>query len=86
MKVAFQGDLGAFSQQAIRQLLGAKAQPFPCQRFDQVFEFLIVERFGSGQRFGVEDLPSQREYGLRTAVPPHRGRPAGRLSLDDEQF
>ena len=27
MKVAFQGELGAFSQQAIRQLLGAKAQP-----------------------------------------------------------
>jgi prephenate dehydratase len=40
MKVAFQGELGAFSQQAIRQLLGAKAQPFPCQRWDQVYAAL----------------------------------------------
>jgi prephenate dehydratase len=40
MRVAFQGELGAFSQQAIRQLLGAKAQPVPQQRFDQVFAAL----------------------------------------------
>jgi prephenate dehydratase len=37
MRVAFQGEPGAFSQQAIRQFLGASAQPVPCQRFDQVF-------------------------------------------------
>jgi prephenate dehydratase len=40
MKVAFQGDLGAFSQQAIRQLLGAQAEPAPYQRFDEVFAAL----------------------------------------------
>jgi prephenate dehydratase len=40
MRVAFQGDLGAFSQQAIRQLLGARAEPAPYQRFDQVFAAL----------------------------------------------
>jgi len=40
MKVAFQGELGAFSQQAILQFLGAKARPIPCERFDQVFEAL----------------------------------------------
>lgn len=40
MKVAFQGELGAFSQQAIRQFAGARAQPFPCERFDQVFATL----------------------------------------------
>ena len=40
MTVAFQGELGAFSQQAIRQLLGAHAQPVPYQRFDQVFAAL----------------------------------------------
>lgn len=40
MKAAFQGELGAFSQQAIRQLLGPKATPFPCPRFDQVFAAL----------------------------------------------
>jgi prephenate dehydratase len=37
IRVAFQGELGAFSQQAIRQLLGSRAQPVPCQRFDQAF-------------------------------------------------
>ena len=37
MKVAFQGELGAFSQQAIRQLAGAGAKPYPCQRFEEAF-------------------------------------------------
>jgi prephenate dehydratase len=40
MKVAFQGELGAFSQQAIRQLLGPRAEPAPYQRFDEVFAAL----------------------------------------------
>src|ERR1700674_5037685 len=40
MRVAFQGELGAFSQQAILQLLGAKARPVPHARFDQVFAAL----------------------------------------------
>ena len=40
MKVAFQGELGAFSQQAIRQLLGSRANPVPYQRFDEVFAAL----------------------------------------------
>jgi prephenate dehydratase len=35
--IAFQGEPGAFSQQAIRQLLGEDAQILPCQRFDEVF-------------------------------------------------
>ena len=39
-RVGFQGELGAFSQQAVRQLLGPKAQPIPHQRFDQVFAAL----------------------------------------------
>ena len=38
--IAFQGELGAFSQQAIRQLLGLKAEPIPHQRFDEVFAAL----------------------------------------------
>jgi prephenate dehydratase len=40
LRVAFQGELGAFSQQAIRQLLGPKAIPVPEQRFDEVFAAL----------------------------------------------
>jgi prephenate dehydratase len=40
MNVAFQGELGAFSQQAILQLLGPRAKPVPRQRFDQVFAAL----------------------------------------------
>jgi prephenate dehydratase len=39
-KAAFQGELGAFSQQAIRQLLGPQAKAVPCQRFDEVFAAL----------------------------------------------
>jgi len=40
VKVAFQGELGAFSQEAVRQLAGARAKPDPRQRFDQVFAAL----------------------------------------------
>ncbi len=40
MRVGFQGELGAFSQQAILQLLGPKARPVPHVRFDQVFAAL----------------------------------------------
>jgi prephenate dehydratase len=44
MKVAFQGESGAFSQEAIRQLLGAKALPVACPRFDEVFDALARRR------------------------------------------
>jgi len=40
LRVGFQGELGAFSQQAIRQLLGMRAQPVAHQRFDEVFAAL----------------------------------------------
>jgi prephenate dehydratase len=40
MRVGFQGELGAFSQQAIQQLLGTRAHPVPHTRFDQVFAAL----------------------------------------------
>jgi prephenate dehydratase len=36
-RVSFQGEPGAFSQQAIRQLLGDAADPLPCQRFEEAF-------------------------------------------------
>jgi prephenate dehydratase len=39
-KVAFQGELGAFSQQAILQLLGPRAKPVPRQRFEEAFAAL----------------------------------------------
>lgn len=39
-RAAFQGELGAFSQQAIRQLLGDAAEPVPCQRFEELFTSL----------------------------------------------
>jgi prephenate dehydratase len=44
MKVAFQGELGAFSQQAIGQILGAKATPAPCARFEEMFDALAARR------------------------------------------
>ena len=38
IRVAFQGELGAFSQVATRQLAGDAAVPFPLPTFQQVFE------------------------------------------------
>jgi prephenate dehydratase len=40
LKVAFQGELGAFSQQAVRQLAGAGASAIAKQRFEDVFREL----------------------------------------------
>ncbi len=39
-RVAFQGELGAFSQQAIHQSLGQNVTPVPFLRFDQAFASL----------------------------------------------
>lgn len=36
-RVAFQGERGAFSEQAVRQLLGLAVEVIPCQRFEEVF-------------------------------------------------
>ncbi len=44
MKVAFQGELGAFSQQAVRQFAGAGAKPVAKQRFEDVFRELEAGR------------------------------------------
>jgi prephenate dehydratase len=38
--VAFQGEPGAFSQEAVRRLLGDGVGVLPCQRFEQVFQSL----------------------------------------------
>jgi prephenate dehydratase len=37
LRVAFQGEKGAFSQVAVYQLLGKRVQVVPCQRFEDVF-------------------------------------------------
>ena len=37
-RVAFQGELGAFSQVAARRLAGENAEPIPLPAFAQVFE------------------------------------------------
>ncbi len=38
--VAFQGERGAFSEQAVRQLLGPSATVLPCVRFEDIFRNL----------------------------------------------
>ena len=40
-RVAFQGELGAFSQQAAHRIFGAHLQPMPCLAFEDVFSRLV---------------------------------------------
>jgi len=39
-RVAFQGELGAFSQEAVRRLLGERAEVLPVPSFQEVFQSL----------------------------------------------
>src|SRR5262245_36127671 len=48
MRVAFQGELGAFSQVAVRQLAGERAIPVPQPWFDQVFGALASGEVDAG--------------------------------------
>jgi len=41
---AFQGERGAFSQQAVYQLLGPKTKVAPCARFEDAFRALVERR------------------------------------------
>lgn len=43
-RVSFQGERGAFSQEAARQLLGSNIEVLPCTRFDDVFRSLSQKR------------------------------------------
>ncbi|HXN49856.1 MAG TPA: prephenate dehydratase [Bryobacteraceae bacterium] len=46
-RVVFQGEKGAFSQQAIRQLLGDRTEVVPCQTFEDVFVRLRDRRIAA---------------------------------------
>ncbi|MGH9657701.1 MAG: prephenate dehydratase [Bryobacteraceae bacterium] len=43
-RAAFQGERGAFSEEAARQLLGARVEVAPCPRFEDVFRSLAEKR------------------------------------------
>ena len=38
--IAFQGERGAFSEEATRKLLGDRVEVLPCQRFEDLFRNL----------------------------------------------
>jgi len=42
-RVAFQGELGAFSQEAVRKLAGERARPVPLPSFQEVFQSLKLK-------------------------------------------
>jgi prephenate dehydratase len=46
-RVAFQGERGAFSEEAARRLAGPDAEMVPCQRFEDVFRSLQAGRVDS---------------------------------------
>ncbi|PWU11076.1 MAG: prephenate dehydratase [Terriglobia bacterium] len=52
--IAFQGERGAFSEEAARQLLGANVAVLPCARFEDVFRSLKEKR-ASGAVVPIEN-------------------------------
>ncbi len=52
--IAFQGELGAFSQIAARQLAGDAVKLLPCERFDQVFSALTAGK-ATGAAIPIEN-------------------------------
>src|SRR5437588_6149484 len=69
--VAFQGERGAFSDEAVRRYFGKQAEPFPCRSFSEVFravaagevEYGLVplENSQAGSINDVYDLLSQHD-------------------------
>ena len=53
-RIAFQGELGAFSQQAARQLVGNRVEVLPCERFEQVFR-AVAEGQATGAAIPIEN-------------------------------
>src|SRR5256885_11592843 len=70
--VAFQGERGAFSDEAVRRYFGKQAEPFPCRSFSEVFRAVAagevdyglvpVENSQAGSINDVYDL--LRQHGL----------------------
>jgi prephenate dehydratase len=48
LTVAFQGELGAFSEEAVRTWFGADVEPLPCREFRQVGEAVLSGRVAAG--------------------------------------
>ncbi len=48
MRLAYQGEPGAYSEAAARQFGGAHAETLPCKSFDDVFEAVVQKRATHG--------------------------------------
>lgn len=57
VRVAFQGEIGAYSESAIYEFFGLDVQPIPCKRFSDVFSY--VER--GETEFGVVPVENSIE-------------------------
>ena len=78
--IGFQGELGAFSQQAIRQLLGLKAEPIAHQRFDEVFTALDAGKIDAAviplENTLAGSVHENYDLLLKTRLRNHRPKPA----------
>ncbi|MGO9094575.1 MAG: prephenate dehydratase [Bryobacteraceae bacterium] len=54
LRAAFQGEPGAFSQEALEKFLGKNAEAIPCQRFEDVF-LMLKEKRVSGAVIPIEN-------------------------------
>ena len=79
--------IGQEDDSLVAELRPVKALPdSAAESHDQVVKFLVLHDLPWRHALRIQDLPPEWQDGLKIAVSPLLGAPAGGVALDDEKF